>query len=131
MLILTIVYVNCLHLNIGQLFFPHQSSSGSKKSSRSSSKSRKQENDYDKTRSTLSKASNALSLHQSSEANSSKNFKVVIRVRPPLPRELNRSRNFQNIVEVDRGCRQITLSENLDPAVKLFAHFECRNDIIL
>ena len=40
------------------------------------------------------------------------NFKVVVRVRPPLPRELNGDKRFQNIsrVEVDRT---ITLSENL------------------
>lgn len=30
------------------------------------------------------------------------NFKVVIRTRPPLPRELNGERAFQNVVGVDR-----------------------------
>ena len=42
------------------------------------------------------------------------NFKVVIRVRPPLPRELNGDAPFQNIVAVDQSFRTITLSENPD-----------------
>ena len=41
------------------------------------------------------------------------NFKVVIRVRPPLPRELNGEVAFQNIVAVDEREQQITVSENL------------------
>lgn len=41
------------------------------------------------------------------------NFKVVIRVRPPLPRELNGEVPFQNIVAVDEKEEQITVSENL------------------
>ena len=40
------------------------------------------------------------------------NFKVVIRVRPPLPRELNGERPFQNVVAVDREEHAITVSEN-------------------
>ena len=45
----------------------------------------------------------------------SKNFKVVIRVRPPLPRELSGEQPFRNCVRVDASERQITFSEN--PAV--------------
>ena len=41
-----------------------------------------------------------------------KNFKVVIRVRPPLPRELDGDKRFQNIVRLD-SSRQIRVSENL------------------
>ncbi|CAM9193777.1 unnamed protein product [Phaeothamnion confervicola] len=51
---------------------------------------------------------------KSTEINSAnKNFKVVIRVRPPLPRELEGARPFQNIVSVDRNECVITVSENL------------------
>ncbi|MEW5305833.1 MAG: hypothetical protein WDW36_008349 [Sanguina aurantia] len=48
----------------------------------------------------------------------SDNFKVVIRVRPPLPRELRGTgiRPFQCTVDVDHTARHLTLSENL-PAV--------------
>lgn len=42
-----------------------------------------------------------------------KNFKVVIRVRPPLPRELNGDRPFENTVKVDAVERTIVVSENL------------------
>mmetsp|Transcript_1675 Transcript_1675/g.3912 ORF Transcript_1675/g.3912 Transcript_1675/m.3912 type:complete len:854 (-) Transcript_1675:171-2732(-) len=42
------------------------------------------------------------------------NFKVVIRVRPPLPRELGGDVPFQNIVAVDDREQVITVSENLD-----------------
>jgi len=42
-----------------------------------------------------------------------KNFKVVIRVRPPLPRELHGDRPFQNVVQVDGSERVIVISENL------------------
>lgn len=40
-----------------------------------------------------------------------KNFMVVIRVRPPLPREITSS--FQNVVRVDASARQLIISENL------------------
>lgn len=40
--------------------------------------------------------------------------KVVIRVRPPLPREVDGERMFQNIVSVDKDEHVITISENLD-----------------
>ncbi|OWZ24016.1 Kinesin [Phytophthora megakarya] len=41
------------------------------------------------------------------------NFKVVIRVRPPLPRELHGDRPFQNVINVDQQGHVITVSENL------------------
>jgi hypothetical protein len=47
-----------------------------------------------------------------------KNFTVVIRVRPPLPRELAANRAFQSIVEVDPHERVITLSENFGDVVE-------------
>lgn len=42
------------------------------------------------------------------------NFKVVIRVRPPLPRELSGEVPFQNIIAVDEREQLITISENID-----------------
>lgn len=39
---------------------------------------------------------------------------MVIRVRPPLPREVEGERMFQNIVSVDRDEHVITISENLN-----------------
>eukprot|EP01038_Epipyxis_sp_PR26KG_P009987 gene9987-13438_t len=42
------------------------------------------------------------------------NFKVVIRVRPPLPREMQGEIPFQNIVAIDEREQMITVSENLD-----------------
>ena len=39
---------------------------------------------------------------------------MVIRVRPPLPRELSGDIPFQNIVAVDEREQCITVSENLD-----------------
>ncbi len=41
---------------------------------------------------------------------------MVVRVRPPLPRELNADRRFQNIARIENN-RSITLSENL-PALE-------------
>ncbi|DBA03560.1 TPA: hypothetical protein N0F65_011461 [Lagenidium giganteum] len=41
------------------------------------------------------------------------NFKVVIRVRPPLPRELHGDRPFQNVINVDASGHVLTVSENL------------------
>ncbi|KAJ9506936.1 hypothetical protein QJQ45_016507 [Haematococcus lacustris] len=43
------------------------------------------------------------------------NFKVVVRIRPPLPRELRSSglRPYQCTTHVESTCRNITLSENL------------------
>lgn len=48
----------------------------------------------------------------------SSRLQVVIRVRPPLPRELNGFRPFQLTTLVDPSCRLMTLSENL-PMVHL------------
>ena len=48
------------------------------------------------------------------EESSNKNFKVVVRVRPPLPRELHGVRAFQNVIGVDKKGKQITISENLN-----------------
>ena len=42
------------------------------------------------------------------------NEKVVIRVRPPLSRELSGDIPFQNIIHVDDREQCITVSENLD-----------------
>eukprot|EP00499_Haloplacidia_sp_CaronLabIsolate_P015076 CAMPEP_0196775410 /NCGR_PEP_ID=MMETSP1104-20130614/4010_1 /TAXON_ID=33652 /ORGANISM="Cafeteria sp., Strain Caron Lab Isolate" /LENGTH=612 /DNA_ID=CAMNT_0042145575 /DNA_START=68 /DNA_END=1902 /DNA_ORIENTATION=- len=42
-----------------------------------------------------------------------KNFKVVIRARPPLPRELNGDKPFRNVIKVDPSERVVTISENL------------------
>ena len=47
-----------------------------------------------------------------------KNFMVVIRVRPPLPREMNGDRPFQNVVRVDQSERVITISENLNASLE-------------
>ncbi|CAB1096787.1 unnamed protein product [Ectocarpus sp. CCAP 1310/34] len=49
-----------------------------------------------------------------SQGGVSHNFKVVIRVRPPLPREVEGERMFQNIVSVDKEEHVITISENLN-----------------
>lgn len=45
------------------------------------------------------------------------NFKVVIRVRPPLPRELSGEIPFQNVVAVDEREQMITISENIDEII--------------
>lgn len=42
---------------------------------------------------------------------------VVIRVRPPLPRELSGEVPFQNIVAVDEKEQLITISENIEAAI--------------
>lgn len=42
------------------------------------------------------------------------NFKVVIRVRPPLPRELHGDRPFQNVISVDAPGHVLTVCENLN-----------------
>ena len=43
----------------------------------------------------------------------SSNFKVVIRTRPPLARELHNDRPFVNIVRVHENGRGITVCEDL------------------
>eukprot|EP00741_Cyanophora_paradoxa_P007814 tig00001214_g7560.t1 len=45
------------------------------------------------------------------EHDESSNFKVVIRVRPPLPRELEAEKHFMNVIRA-RGAREINISEN-------------------
>jgi hypothetical protein len=66
--------------------------------------------------SSLSRSASRLSHTslQSTQSEASKNFKVVIRVRPPLPRELQTfgPKKFVNIVEVTEDERGIVLSEN-------------------
>lgn len=55
-----------------------------------------------------------LSMTKRKRRDDNSNFKVVIRARPPLPRELHGERPFQNVVSVQRGQDQrITISENL------------------
>jgi hypothetical protein len=59
------------------------------------------------------------SRHQQEQQNKEEevtgsNFKVVIRVRPPLPRELEGDKPFQNVVKVSRDERAITISENVN-----------------
>mmetsp|Transcript_62364 Transcript_62364/g.167305 ORF Transcript_62364/g.167305 Transcript_62364/m.167305 type:complete len:591 (-) Transcript_62364:39-1811(-) len=49
---------------------------------------------------------------ESDSSEAGNNFKVVIRVRPPLARELNGDRRFQNICKIEDD-RRITVSENL------------------
>eukprot|EP01039_Chlorochromonas_danica_P003770 gene3770-4120_t len=45
------------------------------------------------------------------------NFKVVIRVRPPLPRELSGDEPFRNVVAVNDTEQCLTVSENIDAVV--------------
>jgi hypothetical protein len=42
---------------------------------------------------------------------------VVVRVRPPLPRELSADVPFQNIIAIDEREQEITVSENLDSVI--------------
>ena len=51
--------------------------------------------------------------YRPSSDDAAKNFKVVIRVRPPLPRELHGDRPFENTVRVDATETSIIVSENL------------------
>lgn len=60
------------------------------------------------------------SLSKSQRFNShskNENFKVVIRVRPPLPRELSGEIPFQNVIRVDENEQMITICENVDSVV--------------
>ena len=45
---------------------------------------------------------------------SNENFKVAIRVRPPLPRELEGNRQFINVVRIPSDHKSITLCEHLE-----------------
>jgi hypothetical protein len=70
--------------------------------------------DLDSLSTPMSRSSSRLSS-SSSQSESSKNFKVVMRVRPPLPRELasqHPGKKFVDIAEVTEDCRGIILSEN-------------------
>lgn len=42
---------------------------------------------------------------------------MVIRVRPPLPRELSGELPFQNVVAVDGNEQMITISENIEAVI--------------
>lgn len=50
--------------------------------------------------------------HADERSGSGKNFMVVVRVRPPLPRELHGPQAFRNVVHVDKTTRMINISEN-------------------
>ncbi|KAK9805923.1 hypothetical protein WJX73_005541 [Symbiochloris irregularis] len=52
----------------------------------------------------------------SAEGNDS--FKVVVRVRPPLSREMNKTRPFQNTVLLDATRQAVTISEDLTALAK-------------
>lgn len=41
----------------------------------------------------------------------------MVRVRPPLPRELSGDVPFQNIIAIDEREQEITVSENLDSVI--------------
>lgn len=62
----------------------------------------------------MSRAKSRKSRDQAEEDDSN-NFKVVIRVRPPLPRE---QKDFVNVVKVDPDTKAITISENLEQIQK-------------
>ncbi|OQR83544.1 kinesin-like protein [Achlya hypogyna] len=55
----------------------------------------------------------SISSHSSSLSNRyGSNFKVVIRVRPPLPRELQGDKPFQNVVTVDSSGHYLSVSDS-------------------
>ncbi|OQS03526.1 kinesin [Thraustotheca clavata] len=55
----------------------------------------------------------SISSHTSSSSNRyGSNFKVVIRVRPPLPRELQGDKPFQNVVTVDSSGHYLSVSDS-------------------
>lgn len=62
--------------------------------------------------SSFSDVNNISNSRRRDENSTNENFKVVIRVRPPLPREMNVEQGFVNIVKVDED-KMITISENL------------------
>ena len=49
-----------------------------------------------------------------SRAETGKNFKVVIRVRPPLPRELHGVTPFRNVVDVCDDEKSVSLNDAMD-----------------
>ena len=50
-------------------------------------------------------------IRRKKESEGSSHFQVVVRVRPPLPRELQGSSSFQNIAQVQEGSR-LLISEH-------------------
>eukprot|EP00743_Colponemidia_sp_Colp-15_P008644 GILK01009407.1.p1 GENE.GILK01009407.1~~GILK01009407.1.p1 ORF type:complete len:1148 (+),score=247.81 GILK01009407.1:126-3569(+) len=56
---------------------------------------------------------NERSMTNSFSVSNNDNFKVVIRTRPPLPRELDAGKRFRNIVQVDESMKKITMTEYL------------------
>ncbi|KDO35090.1 hypothetical protein SPRG_01155 [Saprolegnia parasitica CBS 223.65] len=58
----------------------------------------------------------SISSHSSSVSHRyGSNFKVVIRVRPPLPRELQSDKPFQNVVAVDPSGHYLSVSDSSHP----------------
>jgi kinesin family protein 3/17 len=56
----------------------------------------------------------SMDSHDSSlYGDAARNFNVTIRVRPPLPREIQPYKRFHNIVQVSSDRRQITVSESV------------------
>jgi hypothetical protein len=67
---------------------------------------------------TITRRGNSSSMSSSRRlSGGKKNFKVVIRIRPPLARELSGARKFHNVVAVDGDETVLTVSENLSAAL--------------
>ena len=70
--------------------------------------------------------------HHNQTSSQDGNFKVVVRVRPPLPRELNSPLGFAHIVRVDTNCKSIAISDgfatNLASMNDLSTTFQSRSD---
>ncbi len=45
------------------------------------------------------------------------NFQVIIRVRPPLPREVHRDAPFRSIVHIDKGRQNVSAMEYMGAEV--------------
>jgi Kinesin motor domain len=58
-------------------------------------------------------STNFSNTNSSAASANNSNFTVVVRVRPPIARELTNDRKFRNIVQVDSTEKIITLSESL------------------
>ncbi|KAF0692566.1 Aste57867_16378 [Aphanomyces stellatus] len=56
------------------------------------------------------------------------NFKVVIRVRPPLPRELQGDKPFQNVVSVDSSGHYLTVSDSSHHTSATGGNGSCTDD---
>eukprot|EP00210_Caulerpa_lentillifera_P001051 g1014.t1 len=71
--------------------------------------------------STFSNASDSFKVHSTSSVYiwcCGFKHQVIIRVRPPLNRELDSTRHYEPTVFVDSSCRNITISENLEGIVQ-------------